>query len=343
MLDSQAFKIIDYISEITEQRDDELIKISLIRTISEILPTSELVLFNLIGNDLLKLNALLLKECDLFKSQLTSSDIHKLLFKALSECHEKGQIVTFKNENGMNSVYPLWGVKNIVGFLHIAHRDIVEPDNRLIAAILKVYRNHLALLQDSQNDALTGLLNRKTFDDIINKIIEHKIKDSASTKIAENRRKDYDKPSSTWLGIFDIDHFKKINDKYGHVFGDEILILVSNIIKASFRSTDLIFRYGGEEFVTVATCDHRDGVIELFERVRSAIESYQFPQIGKVTICVGLVEISNQDATTTVVGHADQALYYAKQNGRNQVCLYEKLCEEGKIVRESFSGEIELF
>jgi len=339
----QAHTIIDSIADITGQRDIELIKISLIKTISDLLPTSELVLFNLIGNDLLKLNVLFIEGYDLCKSQLTPSDIHPLLFNALSECYEKDQIVIFKNEFGMHSVYPLWGVKSIIGFLHLAHNNIVEPDNRLIAAILKVYRNYLSLLQDNQNDALTGLLNRRTFDDKINKIIEHKIKDNAKTKTEENRRKNYEPLYRTWLGIFDIDHFKKINDKYGHVFGDEILIIVSNIIKESFRITDLIFRYGGEEFVTVAICDHSDDVFALFERVRLAIESYKFPQIEQVTISVGLVEISSQEATTTVVGHADQALYYAKQNGRNQVCVYEQLCQEGKLVKEIFSGEIELF
>ena len=343
MFDSQTHTIIDCIAEITEQRDVELIKISLIKTISELLPTCELVLFNLIDNDLLKLNALLVKGYEEVRSQLIPSDIHPLLFKALSECREKGQMVTFKNEFGMNTVYPLCGVKNIVGFLHIAHKNMVEPDNSLIAAILKVYRNYLTLLQDNQKDALTGLLNRKTFDDKINKIIEHKIRNRTAANIAENRRKHYEIEHRTWLGIFDIDHFKKINDKYGHVFGDEILILVSNIIKTTFRSNDLIFRYGGEEFVAIATCDYRDDAIALFERVRLSIESYQFPQIGRVTVSAGLVEISNQEATTAVVGHADQALYYAKQNGRNQMRIYEQLCEERKIVRESFSGEIELF
>src|SRR5690348_12705445 len=96
-----------------------------------------------------------------------------------------------------------------------------------------------------------------------------------------------------------------------------------------FRDGDSLFRYGGEEFIAILAPTPVEEAWAIFERFRQAIEVHKFPQIGKVTASIGFVRINTQIIASEVVGHADQALYFAKKNGRNQVCYYDELVEQG--------------
>jgi two-component system cell cycle response regulator len=337
-----ATTIIDYIAEITEQRDVELLKVSLLKTISELIPSSKLTLYNMIENGIKKLNLLIINESGETRLQVDESEIHPSTFHAISRCFKNKKISRFYNELEMHAIYPLFGARTIVGFLHI-HCKKHKINSRIILGFLKIYRNYLSLLTEHRSDALTGLLNRKTFEEEVNKIIKYNSWVSNPLNCIENHRKAPVSDAKTWLGIFDIDHFKHINDTYGHVFGDEILIFISNIIKNTFRTADLLFRYGGEEFVAVVKCNDMADAEALFERLRSSIGSFRFPQVEKVTVSIGVVEVRNQQVATNITGHADQALYYAKQNGRDRVCMYEKLVEQGCISTEYFEGSFELF
>jgi diguanylate cyclase (GGDEF)-like protein len=141
----------------------------------------------------------------------------------------------------------------------------------------------------------------------------------------------------------DIDHFKRINDEFGHLYGDEVLLLLSRCMQRNFRQTDKLFRFGGEEFVVVLDRTSQPNSLKVLERFRNAIENYNFPQVGRVTISIGYVCLNGIDDPSTLVGRADQALYYAKEHGRNQVCFYEGLLAEGKLVAEHFTDDIQLF
>ena len=342
IVNHKANNIIDYIAEITEQRDVELLKISLLKTISELVPSSKFALYNMIEDSTKRLNLLMLNEAGETKLQVEESEIDPSTFQAISRCYENKKPFRFHKELEENTIFPLFGTRTIVGFVHVQCK-LNKADKRFIEGFLRIYRNYLSLLMEHRSDSLTGLLNRKSFDDEVNKIIKYNSWASNPVNGLENRRKKPPSHAKTWLGIFDIDHFKRINDTYGHVFGDEILIFISNIIKSTFRPSDLLYRYGGEEFVAVVKCNNMADVESLFERLRVAIESFKFPQGEKMTMSIGVVEIRDQHVAATVTGHADQALYYAKQNGRNRVCIYEKLLEQGGISTESIEGEIELF
>ena len=128
--------------------------------------------------------------------------------------------------------------------------------------------------------------------------------------------------------MFDIDNFKKINDTYGHQFGDEVLVQVSKIILSSLRNTDFSFRYGGEEILAVLTNSSSEQALIPIERIRIKIENYPFKFDGqdiKVTISAGISstkeEISSAEQLTKT---ADEALYKAKHSGKNKVILAEK-------------------
>jgi diguanylate cyclase (GGDEF)-like protein len=141
-----------------------------------------------------------------------------------------------------------------------------------------------------------------------------------------------------------VDHFKRVNDQFGHLYGDEVLLLLARIMRQSFRQQDKLFRFGGEEFVVVLRAATEAEVHRALERFRRAVEDYNFPQIGRVTASIGYTMIKPEDTIPEIVGRADDALYVAKENGRNQLANYETLLAEGMIsVREQPSGDIELF
>ena len=202
-------------------------------------------------------------------------------------------------------------------------------DTQMVSGILGILRNHVALLDYGQRDTLTGLLNRKTFESQFDRI-RQQLADAVPRA---------DGGQHGWLGLIDIDRFKSINDTYGHLFGDEVLLLVSQLIRRSFRSSDVLYRFGGEEFVVLLPSlpEHHAGLA--FERLRAAIEAHPFPQVGRVTVSLGWTRISALDGPTTCLERADAALYKAKGEGRNRCIHYESYATDSP----ASDGDIELF
>ena len=244
------------------------------------------------------------------------------------------------------SVYSTLGQHGVTGFIELvgaAHTDI---ERNLISALLKVYGNHVTLLDESETDTLTGLQNRRTFDANIEKIIvEHVPPEHAPVGAGIRRAKRHIEGPAVphWLAIIDIDHFKRINDQFGHLYGDEVLILLARNMKRLFRQRDKLFRFGGEEFVIVLDRTAEASAEIVLDRFRETIEKTHFPQVGKVTVNIGFVRLDKVDVSSAIIGRADQALYYAKQNGRNRVCFYEKLVAQGILVPEHHSHSVQIF
>lgn len=244
------------------------------------------------------------------------------------------------------SIYPIVGQHGVVGLLEMISDAHSDMDKQLILALLKVYSNYLTLLDESETDTLTGLLNRRTFDNNIEKIIsEYSAPDDGQAIQGLNNpvRRAASSEFPHWLAVIDIDHFKRVNDKFGHLYGDEVLLLLSRQMRLVFRQNDKLFRFGGEEFVVVLDRTSPDNAKNVLERFRTAIEHFHFPQVGKVTISIGFVRLDKTDVSSSIIGRADQALYYAKHHGRNQVCSYEALLAAGKLSGEHFSNDIQLF
>jgi diguanylate cyclase (GGDEF)-like protein len=209
----------------------------------------------------------------------------------------------------------------------------------VIEGILSVYRNYQNILDYSERDSLTGLLNRKTFDEKFSKLLSAT---SPETSPQDRQERRHHHGIGQWLAVVDIDHFKRVNDQYGHLYGDEVLILVANLLKSSFRSQDRVFRFGGEEFVVLLRSTTLDDARKIFERFRTNVEKNVFPQVGRVTVSLGFTSISN-DSPVVILGHADQALYYAKANGRNRVCYYDELVNSGELHSEVSNDTAEFF
>ena len=120
--------------------------------------------------------------------------------------------------------------------------------------------------------------------------------------------------------FFDLDHFKEVNDNFGHLVGDEVLEQITDIVSKANRSADIFARYGGEEFIILTPETDLNGAFIHAERLRNDIEKYEFNTAGHVTSSFGVTEFNSEtDDIEKLLDRADKALYIAKENGRNRV------------------------
>jgi diguanylate cyclase (GGDEF)-like protein len=248
---------------------------------------------------------------------------------------------------GWLHVFPVHGRKSdLSGFLSLLRREpLSDAEMAVLDAIVTVFENCHDLLSYSQSDTLTGLLNRKTFDEHLFKILSrHNPQCTSSNSASAERRHVITANGEHWLGVMDIDHFKRINDGFGHMIGDEVLLMLANRMRAQFRTHDKLFRFGGEEFVVLLTPTGSEQAHCTFERFRQAMEKQEFPQVGRVTISIGFARFGVGSAASDVLGNADRALYWAKEHGRNQVCSYEQLVARGELhAQTEMNAEVDFF
>ncbi|MGE4497149.1 MAG: diguanylate cyclase [Deferribacterales bacterium] len=159
----------------------------------------------------------------------------------------------------------------------------------------------------SNQDYLTGIFNRKKFYDELNKEIDRVHRYSQKLSVI----------------MFDVDHFKTVNDTHGHQIGDVVLQQISSIVQKAIRKTDVLARYGGEEFAVLMPGTPRQGASDIAERLRIEIEDASFPHSGRITCSFGVAEIDEHDNADTFINKADVALYKAKDKGRNRVEVFD--------------------
>jgi len=201
--------------------------------------------------------------------------------------------------------------------LEVLHSVTIHGDIRLInfsipivAGIIFGYllaKNRIlshTLVEIATIDGLTGIYNRMQF----NHYLELEI----------DRSNRYDGQFS--IISMDIDHFKRINDQFGHQTGDKVLIDFCKLVTDRNRSSDIFARYGGEEFIILVQNASLENTRNHAERLCSEISQHLFDQVGQVTCSFGVTEFRNKDdSSTSLLNRADIALYKAKENGRNQV------------------------
>ena len=187
----------------------------------------------------------------------------------------------------------------------ILHFDI--PEGNKIDVIKKINFMYKQTRHMSVTDALTGLYNRRHFEDTLEREFLRAVRYKNNLSFA----------------IVDIDFFKNINDTYGHSAGDYVLKEIAYLISQTFRKTDMVFRYGGEEFAVIITETNLENAMYPLERMRKTIENKKFVynnQIINVTVSIGLSEVNEDtDSGNKLFECADKALYKAKGSGRNRV------------------------
>ncbi|TNF38778.1 MAG: GGDEF domain-containing protein [Gammaproteobacteria bacterium] len=181
----------------------------------------------------------------------------------------------------------------------------------LLCSLLYPLRNamkyHQASLQ-AHVDSLTGVNNRSTFDCALKR----------EMNLAERNKQSFS------LLVIDIDYFKQVNDTYGHSAGDEVLKKVAATVQQCIRNTDLLFRYGGEEFVAILNNSDCEAALEVAQRILQSVDNVSIDYMGQtltVTVSIGLACLKPGDSGKSIFDRADKALYKAKHDGRNQVRL----------------------
>lgn len=334
--------LLSSLAEFTEQREQEALSVSLGRTIRDLTDANVVTLYRLAttGNEPTLVATAIWRKGNTAMTRESLPPAQPLsAMPMFDNCLSTLQITKFKNDSGetVNLVLPLSGQKEHVDFFFLVECLCTnEIADRVLPLLLEIYRNFLDLLRDNQHDLLTGLLNRKTFDSRISSVM---------MKLnGPHHRKSDTAQDSYCLAILDIDHFKRINDNFGHLYGDEVLLLMSTMMQESFREDDALFRFGGEEFVVLLRDDNLQNARQVLERFRKKVEEREFPQIGRVTFSAGITLIRPNELPPQLIDRADRALYYAKDNGRNQICIYETLVDQGLLQRQEISsGDIELF
>ncbi|OAI14053.1 diguanylate cyclase [Methylomonas lenta] len=161
--------------------------------------------------------------------------------------------------------------------------------------------------QIAVTDGLTGLLNRRAFDQTLSEIIEQPCSET------------------TCLSMLDIDHFKQVNDTYGHTIGDHVIKFVATLLKKHAEDHHHVARYGGEELAIIMPNTPKHKAIEISENIRLEMEKSRLKRktdnltLGQITISIGIAELQPNDNPESLITRADSALYQAKKSGRNKV------------------------
>jgi len=341
-------KILSMLADITQQNDVESLNHCFLSMLAELIPCHSIALYHAIKDDLsngieevLRLDIPDKNEaCFCHQWQNHNHEIipdHHLL-QSLKE----GKIDRYQEGEQQIGLFPILQENSICSTIKISSQQHSSTQIQLIKDLLKIYQNYLFILSESERDKLTGIFNRRTFDKKLVNLLTRQREQQREYNPSQQRETEQE--SSAWLAILDIDFFKRVNDDYGHLYGDEVLLLLSQQMKSFFRSSDLLFRFGGEEFVIVLEPIPEPMAERTLERFRRSIEQFEFPAVGNITISIGFAKISANDYPPNVIEQADKALYYAKEHGRNAVYGYQLLIDNQLLqAPQQDEGSVDLF
>jgi diguanylate cyclase (GGDEF)-like protein len=345
-------QILKSVIEITRQRDIDSLELGLVTTLAEFVPASTIILYKSLyparpGMIEESIRLAITENSQRDKSYNWSHNRHKVATnRHIQQCLESARPVRHVSGTGDTHLfYPVILDNKVTGVLSLESHHDLGPYLTLIEALNSIYNNYLVILNESERDKLTGLLNRRTFDFKLDKLLEAQREKQAayksSPRIPEQRNSA--PASSAWLAMIDIDDFKRINDTYGHLFGDEVILMLSQKMRNFFRNTDLLFRFGGEEFVIILEPTSPAMAKQTFERFSRIIAGYEFPQVGRTTVSTGYARIMENDYPHAILERADKALYFAKENGKNCVFSYDELLANGLLSQQQSRISTELF
>lgn len=346
--------VLKTLGAMTAIRDTYLVEQSLLRTLGPLLGVAETFLYRVDDNGEV-LRSLSYERTELAEENgahrvaerieevANERDVPQHVLDLLENVHLLGKPCSRKLGSGLLIGYPLRGGGILRGYFVFQRAQ--EPtlvEDAIINGILDVFSNYYGLLDTSQRDQLTGLFNRyslelnldRLWNLLATRLKEHELDSEISRR---NRR-----PGAFWLGVLDVDHFKNINDTHGHIIGDEVLIMVARLLEKSFRQSDLLYRFGGEEFIAIIAADNADAAMLAFERARMKIAQFYFPQVGHISISCGFSGADPGALPQEVISRADSSLYAAKNAGRNRVLYYDDLIRDG-VLKEIVTGSVDLF
>jgi two-component system cell cycle response regulator len=243
-----------------------------------------------------------LQACRLLKGDPATRDIPVIFLSALDDTETK---ISGLSLGANDYISKPFRVEELLARVRVAIRLKCERD-RLRDSAEEASRRAEAASEMSMSDALTGLLNR------------YGLQRALQRELSEARR--YARPLSCLL--LDIDFFKAVNDTFGHAAGDTALMQVAGVLTEAMRGSDVVCRYGGEEFLVLAPETSLEGALALAEKIRLAVRARLFGDGGRVfpiTLSIGAAALRGDESGNDMIARADEALYHAKQAGRDRV------------------------
>jgi diguanylate cyclase (GGDEF)-like protein len=340
-------KVVDHLAELTGFRDRDVLDTTLAGALRDLLDPLRVAIHRCVGED--SGRRWLTRARLAADEAAATADPLWVEFDSLPRLNEfPARVAAIDSHEPVHvpgsphvTIFPLFTDRDVAGVVELESASPLDLDQkRLVVSILRIYRNFQSLLDYSERDTLTGLLNRKTFDEAFYKLSGQPAEDGST---APGERRTRGGPQSHFIGVLDIDHFKAVNDNFGHLIGDEVLLLLSRLMRSCFRYHDRLYRFGGEEFVVMMRCASDADAGRAFERLRTSVATYQFPQVGNITVSVGYTGLKPGDTPSSAFERADKAVYWAKTHGRNQVCSHAELVARGLLDDDSKVGDVELF
>lgn len=344
-------KFIETVADLTAERDRETLEVSLVQLLLAQLDARTVTYSRLVADDGgMRLWPLLRGSSSELIRLDEAGDVCSLtrLDGMRERCVTERSVLRLISEGDAccSYLFPVLSEHEAVGLIEAEGVAFVLAPERetAVANLLRIYRNHLALLDYGEHDTLTSLRNRKTFESDFTRLLHGARLQGGDAHPRRDVRVDPGPDAAHWLAVVDVDRFKRINDAFGHLYGDEVLLLLAQTMRAQFRPVDRLYRFGGEEFVIVLARTPSAVARLPLDRLRTTIESRVFSRVGQVTVSIGYTRIQSLDDAASAFDRADAALYHAKQNGRNQVHAWEDLIDAKLIVpKQSAQAEVELF
>ena len=351
-------QLVDNLANLASLRDRDALDMALVSAIHDLFQPETTAIYRAVGhdgNERWLCSAQMNRQQAVPSSDAAWTDLATLPHLADSPLRQQVGMTGKMTRAGTQpdvTAFSVVGSPGATGILELSSpAPLPDESIRIIEGVLRLYANFHSLLDYGERDALTELLNRKTFDGAFLKAtLEQRQRvgegenESENESESDSERRDLAPQGSYWLAMIDIDHFKRVNDTFGHLIGDEVLLLLARLMRSTFRFNDQLYRFGGEEFVVLMRCNGEEEAACALERMRLNTEQFLFPQVGKITISTGFSEIKTGDTPSGAFERADKAVYYAKAHGRNQVRSYAGLVACGELVEQmAIEGEMELF
>ena len=329
-------KVLQSVIEITRHRDLDSLELAFVATLKQMLPLSRIGLYHVSASRPNHLEEIVnLEGIDEDRVRHRSdSRLVPASDEVTAAIRSMSTLAITCNDGSLKLVIPIACGEKAEGAVILRGDATLRDQSDLIDGLARIYSNYMTILHEAKHDRLTGLFNRRTFDDGLARMLSSMYNNTPAAQTGD---------ASAWLAVLDVDNFKKINDTYGHVYGDEILLLIAQEMRNFFASDDLLFRVGGEEFVVILKPRGAEEAHKVLDAYRQRLADRVYPQGLRVTVSLGYSRLRKSDFPRHVYELADKALYHAKESGRNRCCSYESLLADGHFTEEDSSGSIELF
>ena len=336
---------IEHIVRLTDHRDRDLLELTLSKALLDLLPVNRIVIARVMREDgesrwldVARLDAkgggrvIDPLRVD-FQSLVRLEDASDRL-KCL-QLRDRVEIAWAGPEGPRITMLPLFSQlrEDDQGVLELHSEGALSHENlQMVDNLRRIYRNMYSLLEYSDRDAMTGLLNRKSLDDAFYSAVLEDLEEAAGAPLEpalSGQERRHRVPANYWLGSASIDNFGMITERHGRAVAEEVLSRVARILSNTFRTYDRLYRFGSDQFGVLLHCPDEALVLGAFERFRASVEKFNFPKVGRVTVSSGFTTVLADDSPASGIEKTEKAVAFARRSGGNKVCSYLGLARRG--------------